>query len=134
MGLPPLRKGQPLRVDINWPIIVCPWASRMKNLSMVLGQAAMLGITHGLTKSVGSWATPVSSVGAFGMLPKKLFSQSLQMWLMHIIVRRIIFFFRASETWQNFDNSLSVLFHVLQVNVKLCSKGFLGKKSHGVRR
>lgn len=37
----------------------------MKNLSMVLGQAAMLGITHGLTKSVGPWATPVSSVGAY---------------------------------------------------------------------
>lgn len=88
----------------------------MKNLSMVLGQAVMLGITHGLTKSVGSWATPVSSVGAYA----------------HYSLEN--FFFKASETWQNFDNSLSVLFHVLQVNVKLCSKGFLGKKSHGVRR
>lgn len=52
----------------------------------------------------------------------------------HYSLENHFFFFRASETWQNFDNSLSVLFHVLQVNFKLCSKGFLGKKSHGVRR
>lgn len=104
----------------------------MKTPLVVLGQAAILGIMHGLTKSVSPWATPAAAVGTLGMLPKKLFTVSSDVVCMRIVVWRIFFFFfRASETWQNFDNSLSVLFHVLQVNVKLCYKGCLGKKSHG---
>lgn len=70
-----------------------------------------------------------------GCCPRNcVFTMSSDVAYAHYSLENLFFFPRASETWQDFDNSLSGLFHVLQVNVKLCYKECLGKKSPGERR